>query len=475
MQIGIDRWLEAYGFTGNPFASREASKENHLNEYFVAPPYFDEVLGDASSPQTTLIFAPRGGGKTAQRAMVDYHCKPKQTHENILSITYTDFTPVVEMVKKDLLQITARNHVDEILKRTIVSLCHYLTEIPSVIDCFHKMPDVDKLYLQWFISTYADYLTPRQVSKLNKEKINFLINDDEKIPANIAKYLQSKVNMPPADLLRDLSELLYALNFDAVYVLVDSVDEFDLTADDPCAAITLIEPLLADLTVMDLPKVAFKFFLPAELEKLIQSRPAIRQDRLIFRRIEWTDDVLLELLQRRLEAFSKHSSLDALCVPELRGRIEKEMIKIADGSPRSLIRLGTLLLSEHCELAVDNSYEGWLIKEKALDAAKKKFEKEIIFNWGSGQLQEDEPAKKIEKSLRDTNKYLNQVTSTFPAPIAMVCRDFNVQIAPQQKFKRLLDLFEVTMIFSAFVLIFEYVSKTSSNKEKNPKKFWAEL
>lgn len=367
-QIGLDRWLEASGFSGNPFASREAGSESEslLNRYFVAPPYFDEVLGDASSPQTALVFAPRGCGKTAQRVMVDYHCRRQLTRGRVLSVLHAEFTPVVEAAGGDLLQITARCHAEEILRRAVVVLSDFLLDSPIAFKVFRQMPEFERVYIRWFISTYADYLTPRHIGALNR--------GDEVISSSIAHVLAVKEHMPPADLLGDLSGLVHALaGFDAIYVLVDCVDEFALTAADHLAAVALVEPLLADLTVMDLPRVAFKVFLPQELEALIRSRPAIRQDRLLFRRIEWTDEALLEVLRKRLEAFSGHSSLDAVCVPELRGRVEREMVETACGSPRNLIRLAGLLLSEHCKSPMPEREGEWLITEEAWRAAQERF------------------------------------------------------------------------------------------------------
>ena len=51
----------------------------------------------------------------------------------------------------------------------------------------------------------------------------------------------------------------------------------------------------------------------------------------------------------------------------------------------------------------------------------------------------------------------------------MICRDFLNQIAPERRFKRLLDLFEVTMTFSAFVLICQCAAQASQGRGKAPR------
>jgi hypothetical protein len=62
--MGEKEFLAKLGFTANPFQFTNADEEDHLQSYFVPPPYFDSVWGDPSKPVTHVIFAPRGGGKS---------------------------------------------------------------------------------------------------------------------------------------------------------------------------------------------------------------------------------------------------------------------------------------------------------------------------------------------------------------------------------------------------------------------------
>src|SRR5215831_12805916 len=60
-------FLSRLGFPDNPFQFTNADEEDHLQSYFIAPPYFHSVWGNPDVPQPHVIFAPRGGGKSAQR------------------------------------------------------------------------------------------------------------------------------------------------------------------------------------------------------------------------------------------------------------------------------------------------------------------------------------------------------------------------------------------------------------------------
>ena len=71
----LDSWLRAVGFTEHPFRHTEAEADPRLHEYFVEPACFERVQGTAVSPQTAVLFAPRGGGKTANRVMVEHLCQ----------------------------------------------------------------------------------------------------------------------------------------------------------------------------------------------------------------------------------------------------------------------------------------------------------------------------------------------------------------------------------------------------------------
>ena len=58
------------GFDKNPFAYTNADEEENLEEYFISPPYYENIQGDYNSPSSNIVLAPRGSGKTAQRKML---------------------------------------------------------------------------------------------------------------------------------------------------------------------------------------------------------------------------------------------------------------------------------------------------------------------------------------------------------------------------------------------------------------------
>ena len=126
-ELRIDNWLRAFGFSEHPFSETEARHDLRLHEYFVEPSCFDTILGTAAAPQSAVLFAPQGGGKTANCVMVDHFCKTNErTRGPVLSISYTNFNNLTGLIAWDVngvhCSINVHHHVAEILKQGVVEV-----------------------------------------------------------------------------------------------------------------------------------------------------------------------------------------------------------------------------------------------------------------------------------------------------------------------------------------------------------------
>jgi len=411
----LQQWLAARGFKDNPFAKQEASSEDLslLNEYFVAPPYFDEFVGRATTPQTAFLFAPRGGGKTAFRRMLEYLCRQSFSGpEKILATPFTDFAALIEAVDGDLEAVTARMYVDCILREAVVALVEQLQESPPLLQQAEELSPADKVHLQWYLFTYGHHLKTHHLSFLRERlgfatrvlgeasgRLDFMREAEEQspappeIPTEALALLSGKQSLSPAQLLAEFVDLLGLLGIQALYILVDGVDECPEAAYDFRAGAVLLRPLVGTLSLMNMRRVAFKFFLPTEMQAAVLSPDvsALRPDRVLIRGIEWDEESLLEVLSQRLLAFSdgRISTLDVVSQPELRGRIDRELVRLAQGSPRNMLRLGELLLSEHCRrpsaVEMDLDEESW-------QRAKQKFSRELALRRGEVTIAPPRPA-----------------------------------------------------------------------------------
>ena len=477
----LNTLLKNLGFQVNPFASLEAGKEEGeewFYESFVEPPHFDEIVGDARSPQPALIFAPRGSGKTALRVMLDYYCRRGYVPGGkVLSVLHTDLSSLEEIVRLNPQIPLSRFHTEMILRAGLVALCRQAKEEPTLRDTLQKELEPDEqAYLCWYISLYGRNLSLSQTHFLrqlglhpkSQEEIGFLAKREGWPIHLFSDLLEDKLGGSYVLLLQHFVELL--LNprlFAACYVLVDGVDELESTAANWAYAAALVEPLAANLKLLDLPGVGFKFFLPAELKPYLEAREAVRCDRVLWYDLAWTKERLLELLHKRLLVFSDYhvENLDQVCVDALKGgRLEREMVEACGDSPRNLLRLGQELLRQQAAL-VSEEEEDWRIQESAWDRVR-----ETVVSEVQDRRLPTVTVEPSQAAVGDARKRLFQrVLQEYPGPIALTCRDYLIQPEPLHKLWKLLDLFEITLGFCGVLMMAQYRQQVKLSQGRRPK------
>ena len=374
--LRLENWLQQVGFVnGNPFATGEAARESRLlPEFFVDTGYYDLIWGNPSVPQSTLVFAPRGSGKTAYRVMVQNQCYPLNTHSDVLAIVYTSFDTffrshsISQPARIDL-------HVKAILKKGLYALLNTLCQNREMANSI-LLPQ--RCRLAWFYRTFAPQtLTPielmrriqtieqdfsppwkffqESVRKSDLERVfaraNLLENPVLQLLADLVDCVPEplETQLSPVQIFTEFIQEVRRSGIKAIYILVDRLDEIPETADSPQVIVDLLEPLLANLTLMEVPGAAFKVFLPHLALKAIKASPSIRLDRLRTYEIVWTDALLSEMLRKRLLAYSEGRirSLAQISATSLAETIDQEIVHMADGSPRRLLRVGELLFLQH--------------------------------------------------------------------------------------------------------------------------------
>lgn len=147
------------GFENHPFAKTNADEEPNLPDYFVPPPFFEAIIGDALTPNASVVLAPRGSGKTAQRRMLESN----SIASGFLAVTYDRFEfGSGEKVN----EITLPYHLRNIITRVLVSFLSYVSEYPDLIKTLSKN---EKRQLSLFVHTYLGDLTGDRLQELLKE------------------------------------------------------------------------------------------------------------------------------------------------------------------------------------------------------------------------------------------------------------------------------------------------------------------
>lgn len=379
----VTRWLKSHGFSENPFAEQEADRERRLPEYFVDTPFYEDILGSASAPHSMVISAGRGCGKSAHRVMVARACRPHDPDSSILAVEYTSFGWLGEAIEHGLREPLLRHHLRFLLEATVEALVHLLVHDDALAQ---RVPIAQLGRLRWFWQTYG--VTADQPSVYYQQLVhaglhlpffrNFtswpefagawqtgrLTTHLQTTPAwelPRVRLLGQLIDAPPEAirtermpanvLYRQLVELAQAAGLDAVYVLVDRTDEPHTLAAYPERVAEMLGPLLAELPLIEVPGVAFKFFLPAEVVSALATFPGVRQDRVLFRELRWSAQALGEVLTQRLSVFSEGriTSIGQLCHSDLASRIETDLLELARGVPRTLLRICESLVLVHCQ------------------------------------------------------------------------------------------------------------------------------
>jgi hypothetical protein len=341
----LNEWLRRVGLHGNPFALKQADEEGELLQAcFVEHPAY-AMIRSIDSPRSTLIHAPRGGGKSSARRMFEDYCA-SYADKRLFVVPLLDWNWAADEGYVDD-PAPARAYVPELLRQFVVALAteavrHALTPPQDAIMAG---------YLSWICATYDDYLDARQRDLLHARSLATSVEATLECRYNLKSMSISRI-------LRLLVDIVGALGFSACFVLIDRIDELPQTVADRNAGANLILPLIGNLAVVETPGLVFKMFVPSEIVELLRIRHLLREDRLSCIGISWEGDegrrLLRSLLQQRLLYFSNGElpSLAPLAEPDLRD-LDEQLIQAARESPRALLNIGDLLLNYCAEESTD--------------------------------------------------------------------------------------------------------------------------
>lgn len=352
---------EDLGFKNHPFTKSNADEEPLLTEYFVFPPYFDAVLGDSDNPSPCIVFAPRGAGKTALKRMID----DAGIEKKFLAVTYNRFN---FSNNEKLENISLSYHLRNIITRVLISLLSYISENDDLLKNLKK-DEKKNLYI--FTVNYLGDLTGDELQEIVHElkglpdkfkdfwsknvgfmekAINFILTryDLDKIDLPDLETESKKLSQTYKHQLDILLSLSRKIGFKSIYILIDKVDETELTGNDSEATYKLIKPLIKDLDLLEANGYGFKFFLwDAIQEKYrIEGRP----DRVATYNLSWDREGLKEILSERLKAFSdkKIQSFKDI-TEETKSKdfnVDDAICVMANKSPRNMIRICENILAE---------------------------------------------------------------------------------------------------------------------------------
>lgn len=388
----MQQYLKEIGFFMNPFQNTNADNEiNYIEDYFIAPDYFEDVWGDPSNPCSNIVYAPRGAGKTAQRIMIE---KRAVKNPNMICITYTnhDLSQF-----KSIDEVTYEYHLITLNRLLLLAFFSELDSMDSYV-CQSAFPFSVRQYIYKLSKIYL-YDTPASFPKqaisslktfedrlLNlwkhfKEPISNVIKEISKnkgLEIDVSKVdVESKLKSSHKDNFFNLIQLFKRIDINTIYILIDKVDEQHLTGNDPKASYKFISSLIKDLELLEMPGVAFKFFLWDALRPycIKDARP----DRIFSYDLNWEFNKLQEMLNKRMQTYSKgriNNALELFYPAKCLGRT----ILFSEGSPRDCIRICNRILSEQFKYNPRNKHFSSFIVDMAIDKFTDEKINELISN-----------------------------------------------------------------------------------------------
>jgi DNA-binding winged helix-turn-helix (wHTH) protein len=364
--LTLSEWLRICGFTDNPFGKKQAGEERELlHDWFVEHPEYNALV-EKSTGYSSVLHARRGAGKSTTCLMLEEEYLQQKDTLRPLIVHLKDWLPFLPYIEEPS-HARIDNYIRELLRHIVVALGSMCRE-PWV-----QLPldQPEQGYLAWLVATYGDYLLADQRANLAQVE---LLAAPSALDAEAATHLTSMLGHR---ILHIIIDVLKQVGFGQCYVFVDGIDEIEISMHSAEGGAALLAPLISNQQLLEIPGIAYKFFLPSEVITVLRQQRLIRADRLRLHELRWDDDIgetlLLEMLSRRLSAFSNESvtSLDALAAPELRGTLDSETIRASNGSPRALLLLGDLLFQE-CATDPHTNSNSVLIQPRHLDAVRRK-------------------------------------------------------------------------------------------------------
>lgn len=390
--MNLSDYVERLGFQTNPFQHTNADKEvDYIEKYFISPDYFEDVWGDIYNPVSNIVYAPRGAGKTAQRIMIE---KRAFKTNNVVAISYInhDFSNI-----RSIQEINLNYHLTYLNRLLLLSFFSRLNNLPH-FKYVHIFDFSERQYIYKLVKNYL-YETPISFPKqaLNslktlpdkacevwnnfKEPITNIISQISKkqgVEVDISSLnVDENLKSSHRENFLNLVNLINRVGIDAIYFLIDKVDETTLTGNNPKDSYQLIADLIKDLELLETDNVGFKFFIWDALKPMCieQARP----DRVFSYELIWTEKSILQMLDKRVKTFSEGKVKKFVSLFDDKRSVGR-IVLMGQLSPRDCIRICQRALSEQFK---DNEYADRISLEsvnKAIYMFAHEKSKELIHN-----------------------------------------------------------------------------------------------
>ncbi len=352
--------LERWGLDADVFNADEARKETRLGSVMEYPDWFFEVLGNVKNLNFIIITGPRGSGKSSIRRSIEEHCRSTTgndilggkvlciniDHDNpnwVKNFVFNQEKPSVDFFCEEILDqllVAILTYGDaKTLKESLDKKEAFFLE-RHIIRLREKRPDD--------ISNIAERLLSVYKKIKHNEAFKDLLEVITAYFGNPVSLENRNIETPAIDDLPVMLKIVKKCGFDAIYILVDEIDEYNDTNGNPDFAAEIVVPILSSINLLEKESLGLKFFLSAPVYQRLDSvsksmHKEIRYDRTKQPKpyiLEWSDENIATMLKKRLMSYSNNmiNSMQGFCSSDLEN-IDDQIVKYAYRNPRHMIQL----------------------------------------------------------------------------------------------------------------------------------------
>lgn len=380
------------GLKKNPFSKRSAEQElEFLEDIFYEPNYYKTLTNDLSSGDSRFIIGQRGHGKTSiinklvedleKEAdlfvvMIDrFNSIPIKSNETafLILILKTLITKLAVFLQKNKQLIKEFDQIDKEKLAFFIRLFFSSmsrTEFDAIYDNIHKVKiknRVIRFFNKWGLIP-ANTITSTAISitsNIVKQSLGLENMDSPNVYkeyfGTIKEINYDKIDLNTEDcskdnlkkMLDEVLSIIKKLNFKSTIVLFDKIDEYQELNQDILKIGAFTSELLTDTELLLNANLAIGFSLWSELRSELSG--AVRFDKFGFIDVRWRSRDLGPLIDRRINYFSLNNdkTFDDLFPDDID---RKELIKLANKSPRDLISLLGAIYQEQANNDPNVSY-----------------------------------------------------------------------------------------------------------------------
>lgn len=164
--MNLQDFLQHHHLARNPFAEEDAQTDAVFKQHCIDStfhPAWDKVFGSPADPSTSIVFGPKGSGKTAMRLQLDKHIRlhnRERPEDRVFVIHYDDFNGSIGHMQsrmgswssrkpeKVLQQFGIQDHMDAILIQGVTALVDQILQTGNSaqnLDAAVRQDAVDRL------------------------------------------------------------------------------------------------------------------------------------------------------------------------------------------------------------------------------------------------------------------------------------------------------------------------------------------